>query len=79
MTTPDNPSETPSPAERRLGEHLQLLRADAPTPPARMVPSIVRAVRWQRAIRRPLLAVGTLAATVGDAIRLLFRSPTSRP
>jgi len=43
-----------------------------------MVPKIVRAARWQRVARRPLLAIGALAAALGDGIRLLLGSSTGR-
>ncbi len=79
MIAADEPPEPLSPAERRLEQHLQLLRSDAPRPPAALVANIVKAARWQRAVRRPLLVVGTLATTVSDAIRLLLDSPSNRP
>ncbi len=78
MTPTAEPPEPLTPAERGLDRHLQLLRTDAPSPPAPMVANIVKAARWQRAVRRPLLVVGTLAATVSDAIRLLLGSPSNR-
>ncbi len=78
MNGSPDPPEALSPAERGLNEHLQLLRIDAPLPPAAMVAKIVRSVRWQQALRRPLLAVGALAAAAIEGIRLLFGSPTRR-
>ncbi|MDQ6819808.1 MAG: hypothetical protein M3076_05620 [Actinomycetota bacterium] len=54
-----------------------MLKADQ-APPASMVAKIVRAARWQRAVRRPLLAMGALAAALGDGIRSLLGSPTGR-
>ncbi len=71
----NQPPETPedlSPAERSLHEHLELLRIDALPPPASMVATIVRTARWQRAVRRPLLAVAALAGAVSDGLRLLL-------
>jgi hypothetical protein len=44
-----------------------------------MVAHVVRTARWQRSIRRPLLAIAALSAAIGDGIRLLLRSPTDRP
>lgn len=78
MNGPPEPPEALSPAERRLREHLELLRTDLPTPPAPMVAKIVRAARWQRAVRQPLTAIGALAAAVGDGFRLLLGSQTPR-
>ena len=78
MNGSDQPPEVLSPAERRLEEHLRLLHVDLPAPPASMAEKIVRAARWQRAARRPLLAIGALAATLGDGIRLLLGSPPNR-
>ncbi len=78
MNGPQEPPEAMTPAERGLHGHLELLRVDAPPAPSSMVAKIVRAARWQRAVRRPLLAMGALAAAVIDGVRLLFGSPTSR-
>lgn len=78
MSAADEPPETLSPAERRLEDHLQLLRAEAPQPPLAMMASILRTARWQRAVRRPLVTITTLGATVAEGIRLLFGSPRNR-
>ncbi len=78
MSAADEPPETLSPAERGLADHLQLLRAQAPQPPLAMMATILRSVRWQRAIRRPLLTIATLGATFAEGIRLLFGSPRKR-
>lgn len=72
MTSGPTPTEDDSPAERRLNEHLELLRADPPEGSAALVAHIMRTAQWQRAIRRPLLAIGALTAAIGDAIRLLL-------
>ncbi len=65
-------------AERGLRDHLQLLRQDAPRASTAIVSRVVRSARWQRAIRRPLLAIGALTATVGEALRLLIKAPGER-
>jgi hypothetical protein len=78
MSAADEPPETLSPAERRLGDHLQLLRAQAPQPPTALVARILRGARWQRAVRRPLMTIAMLGAAVADGIRLLFGSPRNR-
>ncbi len=69
--SPNYESEQPTPAERRLDEHLGLLR-DAPKAPASLVGHVVRTARWQQSLRAPLLAVAHLAAAATDAIRLLL-------
>lgn len=66
-------------AEQRLHEHLDVLRQDAPDAPLDLARRIVRTVRWQRAIRRPLLAIGALSATVGHGLRLLLKPSAGHP
>jgi hypothetical protein len=75
---PREPSEELTPTERRLKEHLELLRTDPPTGSALMVTQIVWAARWQRAVRRPLLAFAALAAAISDGVRLLLGSRAGR-
>jgi hypothetical protein len=74
MSAADEPPETLSPAERRLGDHLALLRTEAPQPPGTMVSTILHNARWQRALRRPLLTIAALAASVAEGVRLLLGS-----
>ena len=59
-------------AERRLDQHLELLRASPPAATRELVPRVIRAVRWQRAIRDPLLLVGAVATAVAEAARFLL-------
>ena len=61
-------------AERRLDQHLELLRASPPAATRELVPRVIRTVRWQRAIRDPLLLVGAVAAAVAETARLLLES-----
>lgn len=79
MNRPPDPPDERSPAEQRLNEHLQLLKTDLPQPSVALVRRIVRAARWQRAIRRPLLTIANFAGAIADGIRLLISSRTSRP
>lgn len=79
MNGSEDTSDELTPAERRLHEHLAVLRDDAPQAPPTMVRRVVRSARWQRAIRRPLLAIGALSATVGHALRLLLKPPPGQP
>jgi len=67
----------PSPAERRLGEHLELMRVAGPEPGHSLVRRIVRTARWQRALRAPLLVAGVIAAAVVDGLRRLV-APSGR-
>lgn len=49
-----------SPAERRLDEHLELLRATPPAPGTALVPRVVRKARLQSYLRAPLKVVGMI-------------------
>jgi hypothetical protein len=69
MSTSPNDPETP--AEARLRQLLEPLRADAPEPPAPLVPRLLRTVRWQRTVREVLDTAGAFAAVVGDGLRVL--------
>ena len=77
MNAGDSLADDLSPAERRLTQHLELLRASPPTTPA-LVPRVIRGVRWQRAIRDPLVLVGTVAAAAVDWLGLVFGAPKDR-
>ena len=59
-------------AERQLLAHLAVLREDAPRPSRELVLRVVRAARWQRALRGPLVAVGTLAAALTTGVAALL-------
>ena len=67
----------PTAAERRLGEHLQLLRHAAPDPDRALVPRIVRTARWQRIIREPVRVAGMIAGAALDGLLALV-SPGRR-
>lgn len=68
------PNDQPSPVERRLDEHLELLRSRPPQPPGALVSTVVHAARWQGAIRQPLLAIAGVLAAMTDGVRVLFGS-----
>lgn len=74
MTPDEHDAEKLSPAEVRLSQHLVVLNDDPPRPAPVLTEIILRAARWQRAVRVPLGAIGALAATVGDGLRLLLGS-----
>ena len=78
MNTGDSPADDLTPAERSLAKHLELLRASPPTGAPGLVPRVIRGVRWQRAIRDPLLLVGAVAAAVAEGLGLLTRRPDDR-
>ena len=55
-------------AERRLDEHLELLRADRPEPSKELVRRVARTARWQGAVRAPLRVMGNIAGALVDGI-----------
>jgi hypothetical protein len=75
MNAGDPPAEELTPAERRLTQHLELLRASPPAAAPQLVPRVIRGVRWQRAVREPLTMVGVVASAVLDSLGLLFKPP----
>jgi hypothetical protein len=77
MNAGDSPADDLSPAERRLTEHLELLRASPPVTPA-LAPRVIRGVRWQRAIRDPLVLMGVVAAAVLEGLGIVFAPPRDR-
>jgi hypothetical protein len=78
MNAGDPPADELTPAERGLAQHLELLRASPPVGEPGLVPRVIRGVRWQRAIREPLLLVGAVAAALADGLGLLFGRPEDR-
>jgi hypothetical protein len=76
MNAGDPPTDDLTPAERRLTQHLELLRASPPTVAPQIVATVLRGVRWQRAVREPLALVGVVASAVFDGLALLF-GPTA--
>jgi hypothetical protein len=67
----EDPAEDLTPAERRLSEHLELLRGSPPTATPELITRIVRRARWQSTIRDPLVFVGALALGLSEALSLL--------
>lgn len=60
----DESGAAPTAAERRLDEHLELLRDGEPEPDRHLARRVVRSARWQRAVREPLRVVGMIGASV---------------
>jgi hypothetical protein len=77
MSAGESPPDDLTPAERRLTKHLELLRASPPTGTPHLVPRVIGSVRWQRAIRDPLVLVGAVATALAEGLGLLFKRPGS--
>jgi hypothetical protein len=63
-----------NPAARQLDTYLESLRTNPPQPDADLASGIVRRARWQRTIRAPLRAAGTLVAALVDGITIFLGS-----
>jgi hypothetical protein len=74
MSASDNSGDDLTVAERRLSEHLELLRASPPTAAPELIARIVQRARWQGAIRDPMVFVGVVVAAIGEALTLLSGS-----
>jgi hypothetical protein len=70
--------EEQSPAMLRLEAYLESLREEPPHPDSELVPRIVRRARWQRIVRAPLHAAGSLFGAVADGIGVIFGSGAGR-
>jgi hypothetical protein len=78
MNAGDSPADELTPAERRLSEHLELLRASPPIVAPGLVPRVLRGARWQRAIRDPLVLAGAVAAAAAEGLSVLLKPPAGR-
>jgi hypothetical protein len=67
----DDHDDDLTPAERRLSEHLELLRASPPTAAPELIARIVQRARWQASIRDPMIFAGMVVAAIGEALALL--------
>jgi hypothetical protein len=65
------------PGEPRLEGYLEELRENPPRTGSEIVGRVNRSVRWQRALREPLLLAAQLAGAVIDGIKV-FRGPGGR-
>lgn len=74
MSPPED--ERPSRQEVRLGAYLEELREDPPRPGTSLVLRVTKHLRWQRAFRSPLRAVGLFAAAVLDGLSALIGAGT---
>jgi hypothetical protein len=66
-----------TPAERRLWEHLELLRANPPVTAPDLISRILGRARWQIAIRDPLIFAGALSGALAEGLSLLIAPPVS--
>jgi hypothetical protein len=73
MNAGDFSADELTPAERRLSQHLELLRASPPPVAPQLVATVIRGVRWQRAVREPLVLVGAVATALLDGLGLLIK------
>ncbi len=71
MSGAGNTDEDLTPAERRLSEHLELLRSNPPATAPELIARILRSARWQIAIRDPLIFVGAVSAAMAEGLSLL--------
>lgn len=74
MSAGARPPDGESAAERRLDEHLELLRTTPPQPGRALARQTVRTARWQSAVRAPLRVVGLIAGALLDGMSRLFGS-----
>ena len=71
---PDAPA-----AERRLDEHLGLLRARPPAPGTALVPFVMRRARWQSYLRAPLRVVGMIGLAFVHGLATLLGGERKAP
>jgi hypothetical protein len=71
----DDHDDDLTPAELRLSEHLELLRASPPTAAPELIARIIQRARWQGAIRDPMVFTGVVVAAIGEALVLLSGPP----
>lgn len=79
MTAHEPPADDLTPAELGLARHLALLLQEEPaTGGGALVARVIRAARWQEAVREPLVLVGNVAGILADAVRLVL-GPVEHP
>lgn len=64
-----------TPPERRLWEHLELLRANPPATAPELIARILRTARWQIAVHEPLIFVGAVSGALAEGLSLLWAPP----
>ena len=61
-----------TPAEARVRELLRGMAGAPPVPGTALVPRVVRAARWQRAVRGAVQAASGVLGALGDGISMLI-------
>ncbi len=74
-----NPEPDAPAAERRLDEHLELLRASPPAPGTDLVPHVMRRARWQGLVRAPLRVVGMIGVAFVQGLATLLGTERKAP
>jgi len=77
MSEAGNADEDLTPAQRRLSEHLQLLRSNPPTSTPESADRILSRARWQGAIRDRLIFIGAVSGAVVESLSLLLSNPVA--
>jgi hypothetical protein len=67
-----NPPDASSPAEARLHDLLDLVRALPPRPPARLTADVLRAARFERHLRSGAIAATQIGAAALEGLALLL-------
>ena len=75
MSDEERPDEEPSAAEERVLALLTLLRTDAGRDDPTLVATVMRHLRFQRAVREALTAVGAVAGAVSDGVAVILGVP----
>ena len=74
----DDTPEPLTPAQERLRSLLAPLREQHAPSGSDLTAAVGRTARWQRPVRRALVAVGTAAAALGGGLASLTRGRRSR-
>ena len=74
----DDPTEPLTPAQERVRALLAPLGEQHAPSGSELTASVSRSARWQRPVRRALVAVGTSAAALGGGLGSLARGRRSR-
>jgi hypothetical protein len=74
----DEPADTLTPAERRVRTLLEPLRDKRMPHGQELVERVGRTARWQRPVRRVLVAIGQAVAACGGGIGSLARAGRRR-
>ena len=78
MSDEREPDTARSLAEERVLTLLTLLRTEAAQPDRRLVGSVLRQLRFQRALREVLTAIGSLAEAVTLGVAAILGVPRRR-